>query len=81
MGIVLMSETRHSEWKQTDFVQPLKSSGGSCGGGSESLIVIGADMYNQTLTYDVAMAVTAARSDYDHQPSVVIINGCDRNDC
>lgn len=41
--MTIVTETRHAEWKVTDFVGSLRSAGGTCGGGSESLIILSLD--------------------------------------
>lgn len=69
--LVLYSNQNNAQAKDTEVCPTLPASMGM-GGGYVPMIVIGVDLYNQTLTGGASKTLNAIRSDSDHTPVVII---------
>lgn len=67
-------QASYDEYTPTEQAVTLKATGGNYGGGTETLVLepIGADFYNRTVTGEVAMTLTSAKSDPHHLPCALI---------
>ena len=67
-------QASYDEYTPTEQAVTLKATGGNYGGGTETLVLepIGADFYNHSITGEVTMTLTSAKSDPHHLPCALI---------
>lgn len=67
-------QASYDEYAPTEQAVTLKATGGNYGGGTETLVLepIGADFYNHSITGEVTMTLTSAKSDPHHLPCALI---------
>ena len=69
-----VGQASYDEYAPTEQAVTLKATGGNYGGGTETLVLepIGADFYNHSITGEVTMTLTSAKSDPHHLPCALI---------
>lgn len=67
-------QASYDEYAPTEQAVTLKATGGNYGGETETLVLepIGADFYNHSITGEVTMTLTSAKSDPHHLPCALI---------
>lgn len=67
-------QASYDEYAPTEQAVTLKATGGNYGGGTETLVLepIGADFHNHSITGEVTMTLTSAKSDPHHLPCALI---------